>query len=201
MLRLDPKLYEHYYTMLSAFVEKICPITQEALNDIRKQSQLVDVSKGHYMLENGEIEKDVRFLCKGTIKIVDHWQNKSYIYDYRTAPSIVCEMVSFYSKQPSHMSLITITDCHYFIIPQDIFLSLMDSDNSVAHSSARAISLFLGVSHHKQRLFRTLSAEERYLLFLKEFPMVARTEKLSDISSYLGINPATLSRIRNRISL
>lgn len=47
---------------------------------------------------------------------------------------------------------------------------------------------------HKERL--TLPARERYAEFAMQFPEVCRRARLGDIASYLGINPATLSRIR-----
>lgn len=48
---------------------------------------------------------------------------------------------------------------------------------------------------HKERL--TLPAQERYIEFAHQFPDVCRRARLTDIASYLGITPATLSRIRN----
>lgn len=48
---------------------------------------------------------------------------------------------------------------------------------------------------HKERL--TLPAQERYIEFARQFPDVCRRARLTDIASYLGITPATLSRIRD----
>lgn len=50
---------------------------------------------------------------------------------------------------------------------------------------------------HKERL--TLDAANRYREFSQQFPEVCRRARLTDIASYLGISPATLSRIRGRI--
>lgn len=47
---------------------------------------------------------------------------------------------------------------------------------------------------HKERL--TLGAAERYREFSRQFPDICRSARLTDIASYLGISPATLSRIR-----
>ena len=47
---------------------------------------------------------------------------------------------------------------------------------------------------HKERL--TLPARERYAEFAAQFPDVCRRARLTDIASYLGVTPATLSRIR-----
>lgn len=47
---------------------------------------------------------------------------------------------------------------------------------------------------HKERL--TLPAKERYEEFCKQFPQVIQRANLAYIASYLGITPATLSRLR-----
>ncbi len=49
---------------------------------------------------------------------------------------------------------------------------------------------------HKERL--TLSARQRYEEFCSQFPQVIRRANLAYIASYLGITPATLSRLRNK---
>ncbi len=47
---------------------------------------------------------------------------------------------------------------------------------------------------HKERL--TLPAAERYRAFARQQPEACRRARLTDIASYLGITPSTLSRIR-----
>lgn len=49
---------------------------------------------------------------------------------------------------------------------------------------------------HKERL--TLPAKERYEAFCQQFPLVVQRSNLAYIASYLGITPATLSRLRGR---
>lgn len=50
---------------------------------------------------------------------------------------------------------------------------------------------------HRERL--TLSARERYEMFLQQFPEVSRRANLYDIASYLGITPSTLSKLRAKV--
>lgn len=52
---------------------------------------------------------------------------------------------------------------------------------------------------HKERL--TLSATERYLNFMKQFPGICQRCNLGHIASYLGITLPTLSRLRSKLFL
>ena len=46
---------------------------------------------------------------------------------------------------------------------------------------------------------QTMSAKERYLKFLEKYPRICRSATVGQIASYLGIDIATLSRIRRNI--
>lgn len=50
----------------------------------------------------------------------------------------------------------------------------------------------------RAREFQTLSASDRYHKFCKEHPLVYQKATLGQIASYLGIDIATLSRIRRK---
>ena len=54
---------------------------------------------------------------------------------------------------------------------------------------------------NKQRIIdlTTLSAEQRYLKLMKNYPSILQNIPLKYIASYLGINPGSLSRIRKEI--
>jgi hypothetical protein len=46
--------------------------------------------------------------------------------------------------------------------------------------------------------FQTLSASERYQKFCKEYPQLLQRINLSYIASFIGVDNATLSRIRKK---
>jgi hypothetical protein len=46
--------------------------------------------------------------------------------------------------------------------------------------------------------FQTESATERYRLFCEEYPTVLQRATLGSIASYIGVDLATLSRIRKK---
>lgn len=47
--------------------------------------------------------------------------------------------------------------------------------------------------------FQTMSAKQRYLQFIEKYPEVCRSATVGQIASYLGIDIATLSRIRAKL--
>ena len=59
--------------------------------------------------------------------------------------------------------------------------------------------LFLVKSKREQNLLNC-TAEERYLNLFKDYPEVIKLIPLKYISSYIGVTPQGLSRIRKRIT-
>ena len=62
-----------------------------------------------------------------------------------------------------------------------------------------AENAFLGLKHRSEML-ENQTAEERYLLLMKERPKVFERIPQHYIASYLGIKPPSLSRIRKRMA-
>ena len=55
-------------------------------------------------------------------------------------------------------------------------------------------------SHQRINDSLSASAEERYLAFIKTYPLLVEQIPQSQIASYLGITPQSLSRIRKELS-
>lgn len=54
-------------------------------------------------------------------------------------------------------------------------------------------------NQHRLNSMMMLSAEERYLSFIKKYPQIVQRVPQHMIASYLGIKPETLSRIRKQL--
>ncbi len=144
-------------------------------------------------------ESAVRFLGKGIVKCEDSYNGKTYVYDFRTAPIILSETVSFLNGTLSTITLETCTDCDILELPREAFLELMFTHMDISRFCMIGVVNYLGMMHYKHALIRALEGVDRYKHFLKEFPQVAVECKLEDIASYLNMKQQSLSRIRKSI--
>lgn len=156
--------------------------------------------KGVRILDYMHVENAVRFIGKGIVKCEDHYNDKSFVYDFRVGPIVLSETVSFLNNTRSRITLETVTDCELIELPREFFLEMIFSDLEISRFCAVGVANYLGMTHYKQALLRTLDAQERYKHFLKEFPSVALEVKLEDIASYIGVTQQSLSRIRKNIT-
>lgn len=199
MNRINEEHFLLYRDQLYDFIKATSPITDQSWEKMCQIMQFCQVSKGERLLNYMKIESSVRFLGKGIVKCEDHYNDKSFVYDFRVAPIILSETVSLLNALPSRITLEAVTDCEFIELPRVPFVEMLFSNVDLAKFCAVGVVNYLGMTHYKQALLRTLDAGQRYKHFLREFPTVAINAKLEDIASYIGVTQQSLSRIRKEI--
>uniref|UniRef100_UPI0032164512 Crp/Fnr family transcriptional regulator n=1 Tax=uncultured Draconibacterium sp. TaxID=1573823 RepID=UPI0032164512 len=200
MQPLNPSDYTHYIDQLRQFITETSPVSDESWSKMCGIMNFWRVDKGVRLLDYMEFESSVRFLGKGIVKCEDHYNEKSFVYDFRVAPIILSETVSLLNGIRSRITLETVTECEFIELPKDPFAEMIFSNLDISKFCAIGVVNYLGMTHYKQALLRTLDAQERYKQFLKEFPSVALKVKLEDIASYIGVTQQSLSRIRKNVT-
>jgi len=185
---------------LHSFINSTSPISEFSWQAVCSIMNYRFVEKGERLLDYMKIESSVRFLCKGIVKCEDHFNEKSFVYDFRVAPILLSETVSLFNEIPSRITLEAVTKCEFIELPRKPFVELLFSHLDLAQFATKGVANYLGMTHYKQALLRTLDSEQRYKHFLLEFPEVATKAKLSDVASYIDVTPQSLSRLRKQIS-
>lgn len=192
--------YPHYLDQLRAFINATSPITDSSWDMMLGIMKFWRVDKGVRLLDYMDVESSVRFLGKGIVKCEDHYNDKSFVYDFRVAPIILSETVSLLNNTQSRITLETVTECDFIELPSIPFVEMLFTNIDLAKFCAVGVANYLGMTHYKQALLRTLDAQQRYKQFLREFSSVALNVKLEDIASYIGVTQQSLSRIRKNVT-
>ena len=96
-------------------------------------------------------------------------------------------------------SVIAIEACSLERLPFALLESLADRDLAWSRMLRNALILFAERKERRERQFLTLTAEERYRIFMRdEGALLARVPK-KDLAAYLGVTPVGLSRIARRV--
>lgn len=196
MQQIDINHYPLYLDQFRSFISATSPISDSSWDQMCSIMIFWRVEKGVRLLDYMEVESAVRFLGKGIVKCEDHYNDKSFVYDFRVAPIVLSETVSLLNNTRSRITLETVTECDFIELPRKPFVEMLFSNIDLAKFCAVGVVNYLGMTHYKQALLRTLDAQQRYKLFLREFPNVALEVKLEDIASYIGVTQQSLSRIR-----
>ena len=189
--------------------------TDLILNNVAKHIQLTEDEKEffislfeiktlkarHIYLSAGDVCQYSAFVNDGALKsfTVDK-DGKEHILSFAISGWWITDMYSYISRNPSVLSIEAIADSEV--------LMLSHGNHQLLYSRVPKFERFFRILvenslvANQERLLENLStsAEERYLHFLKKYPLIPACVPQHSIASYLGITPEFLSKVRNRLA-
>jgi CRP-like cAMP-binding protein len=152
------------------------------------------------------------FLTEGAVAhklgIVNEGLFRTYFYDkngneittsFHEPGSLLLSIESFNFQSKAKENMCAITDCTILSISYEKWHklnTLVPKWGIVCKTAGDYISMRL---QSRARELQTLSAAERYNSFCKKHPYVIQNAPVGYIASYLGVDIATLSRIRKKV--
>lgn len=161
-----------------------------------------DFKKKTVFLKLGEIENYISFIAKGVVRlyIPKEFKEKEVTFGFSFINQFVSAYDSFLMRKPSNYELETLSETSLFSISfkdlQDVYANT-EFGNLIGRLTAER--LFMLKSRREQSLLNE-TAEERYFNLFKQRPELISVIPLKYVSSYIGVTPQALSRIRKRIT-
>ena len=159
------------------------------------------INKGELFAQEGKIARDVGFMLDGSMRhYYSHDGEEKTTYFYFEG-HFVSAYISCMSQKPSELTIEAITDCRLLVFRYSYLLHLFDQSHQWERFG-RLLAEYLAIGlEDRMKGLLMLSPEERYIQLLQ-----GNKQKIIEripqhyISSYLGITPVSLSRIRNRLT-
>ena len=187
------------HSLILANVAKHISLTQEERNRFTRRLKQISVSKKEVLLKEGDVCRNIYFVNSGTLRAYyTDRQDKETTIMFGVADWWITDMYSFLNQVPAIM-----------------YIDALENSEVLELSKEDMESLYIDVPKF-ERFFRiiiqnayvreqvrviqnlSMSAEERYEIFLKKYPQIVQRVTLKQIASYLGITPEFLSTIRAR---
>lgn len=152
-----------------------------------------------FILQPGEVAKYEYFITKGCVKVYSVDRNGGEhvsmfaIEDYWTG-----DMASYMTQQPSTYYMKALEDTEFLMITKENLERLLKEVPKFErfYRNLYQRSLVAHIRRINQGI--SLTAEERYEIFLNKYPHIANRITQKDLAAYLGITPEFLSMIRSR---
>lgn len=182
--------------------KKYLPLDERDIEALSQRIKLKKIKRRQFILQEGDLCKHYTFVVNGCLKMykVDQ-KGVEHNLQFAIEDSWICDIGSFHDE--------TLSELYIEALEASTVLQIEKND-----------LLYLYVHHPKfDRNFRVLienafvalqkrvlmnissTAEERYLDFLKNYPILFNRVSNVQIASYIGVTPEFLSKIRKEISL
>lgn len=181
-------------------IQGIMPMTEADLEFLFPILKRIEVKKHSFLFKEGEVSRNVYFVIKGFFRMfyVDYDGNEIN-YRFTDENNFLVDFQSFLTQKPSHFYWQAMQDSELFA------LSYQDIQNAYAASPAWNIFGRLMAEHvylqlnERVEMLLFMTPEERYQHLLDTQPKLFVQVSQFHLSSYLGIKPESLSRLRKRI--
>ena len=190
--------------MQEKLYQKIQLMTQLSAEELKQFLQLARpglIPKGTLLTKPHQPVQDAYFLKQGILR---HYilgrQRKEFTKNFIRGPRFALPSLSdFFNQSPSSIYCEALTDLEVLNWKYPQIIEFADAHPRFYKFLLKGTVGAFKRKEQKEIALNQKSAEERYLDFLEEFPLLVNQVPLQYIASYLNIRPETLSRIRARL--
>lgn len=185
--------------MLIETIAHIIHLDAEEKEYLLSLFSIKEYKKGDFFLKEGQVCKEVGFIEKGLVRYFFNKEGEELISEFGKEGDFVCNYQSFLDHSPSTRNIQAIEDVTLQEISYDN-LQLLYKNIKEGEKFGRLACEQIFVSSLKQiTSLYTDPPETRYLKFIETYPDLQQRIPQYYISSYIGVKPQSLSRIRKRL--
>jgi CRP-like cAMP-binding protein len=176
----------------------LTPIPETELNDFCEKLKSKEFVKGDFLCREGQVENYIFYLSNGATRNYFLKEGKDFTVSFHFENEFVSAYYSFLTREPSLITIEIIQDAEVIMIPYKYLYDFYETSKY-----GERIGRLIAEAQYKKRLERemellSLTAEERYSRLMKSNPEFIQTISVKHLSSFLGIQPESLSRIRKQ---
>jgi CRP-like cAMP-binding protein len=183
-------------TVITSFV----PMSDEEYNLILPNIKRAVIKKDTNLLEQGQVCQHIYFIESGFFRMfyVDYKGNEINSR-FVKADDFMVDFASFISKKASLYYWKAMEDSNVIIFEHEDVEKLYDKSPGWAKFGRLIAEFGYLLIIERQEMLHFQTPEERYKTILKKQPELFQLVSQNQLSSYIGIKPESLSRLRKRM--
>lgn len=188
--------YDLYF---QRFNEKV-PLTEEETAIIKAHLVPRKIKKKQFLLHEGEVSRQIAFVEKGVLRMYLPEENgHQRITQFAVEGWTIADLYSFLTGEPATQSIDALEDTEILLISKQSHEALLQQLGKYETYMRLIITnAYIALQKRFTSTFR-LPLEEQYQNFVSTYPQIVNRVPQHMIASYMGLTPATLSRLRRRI--
>ncbi len=158
------------------------------------------LKKGEYLVREGEKVDTLGYIAEGYLRTFQIDYNGNDITTNFHGPNTYCtSYYGFYARKQALDNIVAITDATIYLIGYDTLMTLYKNSLEINVAAREIIEQVCIQKDFRIAQMLKLDGKDKYLWFLEAYPDIIKVAQMNHISSFLGIKPETLSRIRRKV--
>lgn len=192
---------EEEHNLYDNFIDEVrlyYPLSSEAVEEFIKILQIKHMKKGEYLLKQGSVPTSYGFIQEGLFSYFHTYDNgDEIIKKFFAEKSFIASTAALIEQKPSLFAIQALEDSKIFVYPKKAYKDLMRLYPEISFFHINYLEKNWVVDKEPLEVdLKYKTAKIRYQKFLNENKHLQNRLKQHQISSYLGITPTQLSRIR-----
>ncbi|AZA83787.1 cyclic nucleotide-binding protein [Chryseobacterium lactis] len=184
---------------LVSYFKSFIPLSKEEIEALDERITERRIKRKQFILQENEICQYYTFVVSGCLKMYSIDNNgEEHNLQFASENDWIVDIDSFHNKKPSKLYIIALENSIVLQIEKNDLWYLYTYYPKFDRNFRVIIeNKFIELQN---RVLQNISAtgEEKYDFFLKQYPQLANRLPNTQISSYLGITPQFLSKIRQK---
>jgi CRP-like cAMP-binding protein len=184
------------FIQIKQAIFQLFPLSEPEWGAFAGKLLLKTFKKGEYLIREGQVENYIFFINKGAARSYFLKDGKEFTVDFQFEGDFITAYFSFITREPSSMFIELLENTEVVVIAHK-FLNQFYSQYHSIEKIGRLIAEIQYVKRLRKEMdLLSYTAEERYIRLMEKNPQLIQNISVKHLSSYLGIQPESLSRIR-----
>jgi len=168
---------------------------------IEKYFEPVLYPKNRILEEEGKVPLYLYYIVSGHLRLFHYNENGDEVTTHiNCPPGFFTSYFNFINQTRSDENVECITDCELLRITKED-LDLLTAESEIMKDfSIRVFQQSITYNENRSRELASLTAEQRYVKLINNYPDILHNVPVQYIASFLGMKAESLSRIRRKLS-
>ncbi|MCI4647231.1 Crp/Fnr family transcriptional regulator [Phaeodactylibacter sp.] len=183
------------------FLKMFSRFPEEAIIQFANAFSEKKLKKGDFLLQEGQICRDLVFILNGNMMCYYLKDGKRYIDEFSLDYEFITDYTSFIYQSTTDKYIECLEDCVIYTLSYERMNALYDLPHQPFDRLGRMMAEQIYLQwHEKSKSLLMDDATERYLKLINKRPYLSQRVPQYLIAEYLGIAPESLSRIRKSLT-
>ncbi|MEN0049883.1 MAG: Crp/Fnr family transcriptional regulator [Bacteroidota bacterium] len=180
-------------------VSEIVNLSSKCWDELESKMYSKRIKKDNFFSKENSNTKEIAFIMGGLMRIY-YLDDQGNEWNKKFLSSDDFVMASINPSEKSSVYIQSIKDTELTTISYSDFLLLTNKYPKLMQLAYHLTSQYLSTKEEREITLLSINGKERYMRFTKEYATIKDELPQYHISSYLGITPTQLSRLKKEIS-
>ena len=187
---------------MKTLLQALTSISDKEFEDSRNNFHKVHLKKGDFLLQRGQVCKQMSFVNLGSLRTF-YFNNKGkeITHCFRTKNTFISSFKSFILQELSLLSIMALEETELIVIDYDTLQKLYSTSITWQNIGRLLTERAYIEMEEYASVLNNESAKEKYLRLINEHGEILQKASVEHVATYLGVTRRTLSRIRKEISI